>query len=324
MDALSNLEETSDKMTKAITRTLELIGITLDKINQVNSSVNSIADESVKLGQNIQVVDTAMKDVEVSNQNMVSNMQQVSEVVDMMTGRITDADENTKIMRSKYEETSENVSKIESVVGKLIEELGTGGFMGMKDICTGMHLMLEYVVDGQKKEYKTKVKQVGESFLVTEEIVGIKTTKNASVNLQVVVENSLYCWKNVKLIVQNSGECRITVDGNPEVLNRRKYKRMPMHNTYVGRMSEMENPFYGKLVNISAGGFAFATDDKSIEDKKGRFVSLSVDNFNVVDRGRLEGTIIRITKNGNMYYLGCRMHEDSKEIYDYVEKNYKG
>ena len=99
---------------------------------------------------------------------------------------------------------------------------------------------------------------------------------------------------------------------------------MPMHNTYVGRMSEMENPFYGKLVNISAGGFAFATDDKAIEDKKGRFVSLSVDNFNVVDRGRLEGTIIRITKNGNMYYLGCRMHEDSKEIYDYVEKNYKG
>lgn len=323
MDALANLEGTSDKMTLAIGRTLELIAATLDQITQVNSSVNSIAEESVKLGQNIQVVDEAMKDVEVSNRNMVDNMQQVNEVMNLMTTRISDADENTKIMRSKYEETSENVSKIENVVGKLIEELGSGGFMGMKDVRSGMHIMLWVNEEGRKKEYRTRAREMGENFLITEEVKGLKVSKHATVDMQIIVDNSLYGWKNVKLIALSDGEFRITVEGNPEVLNRRKYKRMPLKNTYTARMTEMEKPFRGRMVNISAGGFAFATDEKEIENKKGCFVSLTVDNFDVVEKGRLEGTIIRITKNDNMYYLGCRMHEDSKEIYNYVEKNYK-
>ena len=323
MDALSNLEDTSDKMTQAIGRTLELISATLEQITQVNSSVNSITEESVKLGQNIQVVDNAMKEVEVSNRNMVENMQQVNDVMNLMTNRISDADENTKIMRSKYEETSENVSKIENVVGKLIEELGSGGFMGMKDVRVGMHIMLWVTEEGRKKEFRTRAKEIGENFLIAEEVAGLKVSKHATVDVQIIVDNSLYGWKNVKLIALHDGDFRITVDGNPEVLNRRKYKRMPIKNTYTARMTEIEKPFRGRMVNISAGGFAFATDEKEIENKKGCFVSLTVDNFDVVEKGRLEGTIIRITKNDNMYYLGCRMHEDSKEVYEYVEKNYK-
>ncbi len=323
MDALSNLEDTSDKMTQAIGRTLELIAATLDQITQVNSSVNSITEESVKLGQNIQVVDEAMKDVEASNRNMVDNMQQVNDVMNLMTTRISDADENTKIMRSKYEETSENVSKIETVVGKLIEELGSGGFMGMKDVRAGMHLSVWVEDDGRKTEYKTKAKEIGENFLITEAVNGLRASKHASVEVQIIVDNSLYVWKNVKVLALSGGEFRITVEGNPQVLNRRKYKRMPIRNTYTGRIFGIEKPFRGRMVNISAGGFAFATDEKEIEDKKGSFISLTVDNFDVVEKGRLEGTIIRITKNENMYYLGCRMHEDSKEIFEYVEENYK-
>ena len=323
MDALANLEGTSDKMTQAITRTLELIAVTLDKINLVTSSVNSITEESVKLGRNIQVVDEAMKEVEVSNRNMVDNMQQVTDVMNLMTNRITDADNNTRIMRSKYEETSENVSKIENVVGKLIEELGSGGFMGMKDVCAGMHLVLQITEDGRKTEYRTKVKETGENFLLTESIEGLKTSKHTEADIQIVVDNSLYEWNNVKLLATNNREFRITVIGHPKVLNRRKYRRMPMSNTYTARMPEMEKTFRGRMVNISAGGFAFATDEKEIERKKGSFISLKVDGFDAVEEGKIEGTIIRITKNGNMYYLGCRMHEDSKAIYDYVEKNYK-
>lgn len=323
MDALANLEETSDKMTQAITRTLELIEVTLEKIGEVNSSVSSITEESIKLGSNIQIVDDAMRDVEESNRNMVDNMKQVNEVMNLMTERIENADENTKLMRSKYAETSDNVSQIETVVGKLIEELGSGGFMGMKDIRKGMHLVMRVEDEGRVTEYHTTAKEIGETFLVTEAMKGVKASKRATIDIQIIVDNSLYGWKNVKLIALNSGEYRITVDGNPEVLNRRKYKRMPMHNTYTGRMIELPEAFRGKMVNISAGGFAFATEEKAIEDKKGCFVSLTVDNFNLVPKGRLEGTIIRVTKNGNMYYLGCRMNDDSKEINEYVEKNYK-
>ncbi len=323
MDALSNLEDTSDKMTHAIGRTLELISATLDKITQVNNSVNSITQESVKLGQNIQVVDEAMQEVEASNRNMVDNMQQVTDVMNMMTSRISAADENTRIMRSKYEETSENVSKIESVVGQLIEELGSGGFMGMKDVRAGMHLVLQVNEDGQKKEYRTRAKEVGESFLIAEAINDLKMSKHAIADIQIVVDNSLYIWKNVKLLATGSGELRIMVEGNPEVLNRRKYRRLPIKNTYTAKIADVEKTFHGRMINISAGGFAFTTEEKEIENKIGSFISLTVDGLDTVEKGKLEGTIIRITKDGNRYHLGCRMHEDSKEIYNYVEKNFR-
>lgn len=323
MNALAELEETSDAMTGAITRTLELIATTLDKINMVSGSVNSITEKTIKLGDNIQVIDTAMKEVESSNRNMVGNMQQVKDVMNLMTTRISDADSNTRIMRSKYEETSENVSKIEMVVGKLIEELGSGGFMGMKDVVDGMHMMLYIHDNGAKTEIRTKIKEVGVNFLITEKVKDFAVSKKAGFGIQIVVNNSLYEWQDVKVIRTNGGELRIAVEGNPKVVNRRKYPRMSFQNTYTGHMVGLGKEFTGHMVNISAGGFAFATDEKEIEDKKGCFVSLEVDGLDVVEKGRLEGTIIRITKNGSIYYLGCRMLEDSKAILEYVEQNYE-
>lgn len=323
MNALSELEETSDAMTEAITRTLELIATTLDKINLVSGSVTSITEKTIKLGTNIQVVDTAMKEVESSNQNMVGNMQQVKNVMNLMTTRISDADKNTRIMRSKYEETSENVSKIETVVGKLIEELGSGGFMGMKDICVGMHMSLFAGENGIKTEFKTKIKEVGANFIVTEKIKGLTVSKKTRAGIRIVVNNSLYEWNDVRMILLNGGEVRVEVEGNPRVLNRRKYPRMAINNTYTAYMTELGRKFSGNMVNISAGGFAFATTEKEVEDKKGCFVSLQVDGLDVLENKRLEGTIIRITRNGSMYYLGCRMLEDSKVIQEYVEKNYE-
>ena len=127
----------------------------------------------------------------------------------------------------------------------------------------------------------------------------------------------------MKLLATGSGELRVTVAGNPEVLNRRKYRRLPMKNTYRAKIADVEKTFQGRMINISAGGFAFTTEEKEIENKIGSFVSVTVDGLDTVEKGKLEGTIIRITKDGNRYHLGCRMHEDSKEIYDYVEKNFR-
>ncbi|WP_455718922.1 methyl-accepting chemotaxis protein [Anaerosporobacter sp.] len=127
--ALQHLEGTSEKMTNSITSILELINNTILKINQVNQSVTNITEDSVQLGESIQVIDTAMREVEVSNKNMVVNMKEVSSVMDLMTNSVQNADETTKTMLNKYEETSNNVKKIEEVVGKLMEELDTGGSM---------------------------------------------------------------------------------------------------------------------------------------------------------------------------------------------------
>ncbi|MBQ8596166.1 MAG: methyl-accepting chemotaxis protein, partial [Lachnospiraceae bacterium] len=52
MGALSHLEETSEKMTESIMKTMELIRLNLEKITQVNESVTKITEDSVQIGNN--------------------------------------------------------------------------------------------------------------------------------------------------------------------------------------------------------------------------------------------------------------------------------
>lgn len=129
-DALTHLDETSGKMTQSITQTLELIQTTREKLTLVKESVSSITQDSTTLGENIKVIDGAMKDVESSNQDMVDNMKQVCDTMDVMTKCINQSDDVSRTMLSKYEESAINVNKIETIVGKLMGELGTGGFHG--------------------------------------------------------------------------------------------------------------------------------------------------------------------------------------------------
>ncbi len=324
MSALANLEETSDKMTSAITKTLEIIGVTLEKISSVNESVQSIASETIKLGNNIQVVDEAMSEVEESNKNMVGNMQMVTDIMEDMTSSIVDASENTKVMRNKYQETSENVINIENVVGKLIEELGEGGFMSLEDVKIGMKLIITETEGNRVRDYKTYAEKIKEGSVITGCVEALNVSNNAKYDLEVVVDNNLYGWENVKLVMNKNGKTQIFVEGNPKVINRRKYSRMPMRNKCVItiRTGEGEIDYNGHLVNISAGGFAFKTSEAGISDKKGLNVVLDVDGFEHVTKSKLEGTVIRITDNDGEYILGCRMFEDNMEIRDYVERNF--
>ena len=103
-------------MTEAIQKTLELIQLSFDKVNQTNQSVEKITADSGQLGRNIEVIDSAMKEVEKSNTHLVENMEQVSGVVETMTDRISHSDETTKTMLSKYTETVLNIDSIEHVV----------------------------------------------------------------------------------------------------------------------------------------------------------------------------------------------------------------
>ena len=280
LGALGNLEETSDKMTNSIIKTMELIHQTLDMITQVNESVARITEDSVQIGNNIQVIDSAMTEVEDSNKNLVDNMNQVSEVMELMTTSITDADATTKVMRSKYEETYNNVNTIEAVVVKLIEELGTGGFMGVRDIRKGMFLN---VVAGNKREgaeYKATVSDVLENGVIVDapERNGneLEVTKGGEYHLQVIVDNELYNWDNVDIHVQRDGRYRILVEGNPVVLNRRKYRRMPIFHACEISSRSSDKTYDGKMVNISASGFAFPTRAAEIKSSKGTLVSLNV------------------------------------------------
>ncbi|MBO5279308.1 MAG: PilZ domain-containing protein [Lachnospiraceae bacterium] len=326
LDALGRLEDTSDKMTESITRTLELINQTIEKVTQVNKSVVRITEDSTQLGKNVQVIDTAMREVESSNRNMVDNMKQICDVMELMTESIADADTTTKTMRSKYEETSSNVINIEKVVGKLIEELGVGGFMGIKDVKPGMHLS---VVEGDiynGVKYTSEVTEVTEGNVIADKLVNNKTelavSKSQSYHLQIVVDNQLYNWDNVKIVRLKDGSYKLTVEGNPAVLNRRKYKRMPMFNPCEISMKTSGKTIQGKMVNISANGFAFSACDSDLLEAKGSLISIRIGDFDLLEGRPVDGYIIRVTDNDGEYIVGCRMLEDNQKILEFVDRNY--
>ncbi|MBQ9119764.1 MAG: PilZ domain-containing protein, partial [Lachnospiraceae bacterium] len=329
MNALSHLAETSEKMTAAITKTLQLINETRENIVTVSESVNAITEDSIKLGNNVQVVDTAIREVEDSNKNMVENMNQVTEVVELMTRSIAVADDTTREMKSKYAETSANVINIESVVGHLITELGSGGFMSVKDLKPGMYLSVAEQGDAMSAEYKGTIASISE-----DGEIHVNELKNASgsfvysktekYELKIVVDNGIYSWEDIKIHAQKNGSFKITVHNNPKVQNRRKHRRMPLSNACTIELKTAQSTLRGRMINISAGGFAIETTADEIVNAKGKPIAITIADFPLLDGKKLEGHIIRVTDNRGHYIVGCRMLEDNVEIYDFVEKNYKG
>lgn len=333
MAALEHLEQTADKMTMSITETLNLINATMDKVEQVNQSVTDITSDSTRLGDNIQIIDSAMKEVEASNQNMVDNMKQICDVMEVMTQCVENADSTTKSMLSKYEETSVNAENIGKVVGDLVKKLGDGGFMGVKDVRPGMRtFIITKDAANTEKEYKGEILEKREdSILValkpeTADNLNLKD-KSLSYSLRIVVDNVLYYWKDVKTAPakgNNANCCIVTPLGNPSVLNRRKFPRMPIDNSCIIKVKDSNHTYNGNMVNISAGGFACSIFSGNMEEIKDKYIELSIPGFALPEGRALEGTVIRITNNQDgTLTIGGRMSEDNIAIRDYVNQNYK-
>lgn len=327
MEALQSLEVTSDKMTESITTILELITETLSVIQSVNTGVGQIETDSVKLGEEIQVVDSAMKQVENSNKNMVTNMKEVRSIMEGMKKSVRASEETTETMLSKYEETAKNVVKIENVVGKLVEELGEGGFMGVKDLLPGMSVLLAETVS--KKECSGEVASTeGTDFLIarnkeTESFLSGFSSK-ATYQVRVVVGNAVYIWDNVRIAKdkkETDKNFRVLIDGEtPKVMNRRKYPRLSMNNPCEIKLLSKDQILFGAMVNISAGGFAFMCRAKEMADVIGEKVAVTIDGFELLQGEALHGRVIRSSDNDGVFCVGCRMHADHAGIEEYVRK----
>ena len=61
MEALSHLEETSEKMMESITETVKLIQLNIDKMAYVNKSVTDITNDASTLGENIKLLTVLSK-----------------------------------------------------------------------------------------------------------------------------------------------------------------------------------------------------------------------------------------------------------------------
>ena len=329
MSALAHLEETSQKMLEAITETIELIQLNIEKVSNVDRSVTDITNDATTLGANIKIVDSAVKEVEASNKTLTDNMQQVCEIMEVMTERINNAELTTKEMLNKYEESAKSAVDIETVVGHLMEELGVGGFMGVHDVRAGMKIAIALNQGGKKEYIGEVVERIEKELYVTLEDnhrdVIDKNDKHAVCQLRIVVDNVLYSWDNIEMHLTKSGESgnyKLTVETNPSVFNRRKYPRMPLANICTIKVKGSDVIYHGRMANISANGFAFASREGLFSEMKGQDVIVDVKDMELLKGKPLEGCIIRASNNDGEYIVGCRMPQDSDAIREYVSKNY--
>lgn len=331
MSALAHLEETSEKMLEAITETIALIQANIEKVSSVDRSVTDITNDATTLGVNIKIVDSAVKEVETSNKTLSDNMQQVCELMKVMTERIDRAELTTKEMLSKYEESAKSAVDIETVVGHLMEELGVGGFMGVQDVRAGMKIAVVLNAAGaDKKEYIGEVVDCEEKELyVTLEDnnrdVVERKEKHAECQLRIVVDNVLYSWENIEIHQtrnEEKGRYKLIVETNPKVFNRRKYPRMPLTNSCTIKIKNGNETYHGRMANISANGFAFACRDKAFADRKGTDIIVEIHGDAVLSNNKWEGCVIRSSNSDGEYIVGCRMPQDSDIIKEYVSKNF--
>ena len=270
-EALSRLDEISGKMTSSIEETLKLIQVTLEKVTQTGENVNKITQDSSLLGEHIQTIDSAMKEVESSNRQLVENMEQVSSIVETMTTCISDSDETSKRMLSKYEESASNINNIENVIQELMCELGIGGFMGLDDIHAGMKAKVILPKHLERMEYHGEVRSVAEnsiSLILSDnpQLNGSETCK-----VQVTVDNVLYCWDQAQIQADTASGSHayvLQLSARPEIKNRRKYPRADVSNPCTITLKDSDTTFSGQLDNISANGFAFLIRDPFFMDHK--------------------------------------------------------
>ena len=330
MEALAHLEETSGRMMESIAETVNLIQVNIEKVSNVDKSVTNITNDAASLGENIKVVDNAVKEVAASNETLVANMKQVGEVMEVMTGSINEAEETTKAMLSKYDESVKSAISIENVVGKLMEELGVGGFMGVQDVLEGMKVAVSVTDATNKKDYLGEVisrddKKVTVSLEDNGRLLVDKKEKHQTCQLRIVVDNVLYCWDDITIRAEKQGEAGnyvLLVENNPKVYNRRKFPRMPFANKCKVVVNGEGTEYSGKMVNISANGFAFAVRNEYFANSKGKQVVVSVDDFTVLGSKPLTGRVIRSSDNEGEFIVGCRMPEDNEAIREYVTQNY--
>lgn len=327
MDALMLLETTSDNMTESITTILGLVSKTLETIQVVNSSVGTIASDSKQLGDEIQVVDSAMKRVETSNQSMVENMKQVQDIMVTIVEGVKESEETTKTMMSKYEETAKNVAGIENVVGKLVSELGAGGFMSVDDLRQGMSVSI--FEQGSNVEYRTEIDAVKNKKILIRADQKLTSFlgdfRRKKFEIRIIVDNSVYIWTETSIVADRAfpGFYEPVLNTRPRVMNRRKYPRLAMNNTCEVVIRGSAHAATGRMVNISAGGFAFAVKNDDFKSAVGKRVELTVNDFDLLKGKKLGGTIIRSTDDERTYIVGCRMHEDNEEIMNYVNMRMK-
>lgn len=330
IESLNTLEETSQHMTDAISEIISLIVDAKDKVESASNSMADIKSHAKELEDSINVVDSAMNDVSTANSHLVENMSYIEQVMDTVKDNLVDADLTTKTMMSKYESTVDSVSEIENVVGKLVEHLGASGFMGIEDIKPEM-IVTMVPFNGKAKEGIA----ISQIYSIVEDTIFIdgffgnnkiedKIIPDQTYEIRVIVENSVYVWKNISLEreIYDGRICfKAAITTDPQVLNRRKFPRVTLDNPCSVTVRNTGKTYICQMYNLSANGFAFVSEDRVFEDCKGKMINVEIPELPLLNGVTLTGCVIRATHDSQKYVVGCRMPSDNMEIKAYVEQH---
>lgn len=317
MNALDILGATSDNMTVSVERIIELIAKTAEKIELVFESVSAISSDSVLLGANVNNINQAIGEVETSNIQLVENMNSVNDIMGSIVVKVVETADNSEEIRNKNEETSAHVISIEHTVNKLIEELGATGLMDVSDIHEDMVVSLKATND--TTIYKGTVSEVIKNVISVTFENDIRSSFAGTCDVSIVVNNTTYHWTNATILQTQKHTVAVKVDGQPTIVNRRKYPRMPLISSCEITLKSGETTT-GNMVNISANGLSFTTKDTGL--KMGELLKIRITHFPI--QTALSAVAIRqaVLADGSIQY-SCRMLDDNMEIAEYVESKLK-
>jgi len=244
--------------------------------------------------------------------------------MEMMNESVGYSETTSVAMLKKYEETERNVVNIEEVVGKLVEELGDGGYMTLRDIRPGMKASMLFMENN--KEFKAEIVEVLDGSVIVRSREREDITYEVSeqkIEFRIYVDNIVYMWKNIEPThVKANGvvQYRLRLKEDPKVLNRRQYVRLPIENSCDVFVKSKSATYAGRMVNISAGGYAVEVTENEFVNCVGEQIQITIHDFALLEGMPLYGTILRCTDNHGSYTIGCRMLEDNVTIKNYVDE----
>lgn len=200
--------------------------------------------------------------------------------------------------------------------------------MSLADVTAGMKVILS--AQGSREEYHTEILAVESEKVIIKSTAQlencIKENAKKQYSVRIVVNNTVYLWNNVELNRKSKtedGQIQLVLEGKPNVLNRRKHPRLPLTNSCDIFLKSKNRSYPGRVVNISAGGFAFACKDEEFASANGEMVQLTIHDFELLQGQALPGFIIRSSDDNGTYIVGCRMPEDHEGIQKYVSARMK-
>lgn len=272
----------------------------------------------------MQAVSEALSEMEIFGKELAVQVQEEEQITELVTGNVLDAGTVSEIMADKCQETLLYAEKMSENAQHLILRLGDGGFIGIRDAEPGMTVVLTRKTDGE--EYYAEIAEVSEKAVLieayeeTREFLG--NPGQGEYRICIIANNAMYLWREVTIEAEEN--CyRLCPEGNPRVVNRRKYPRLPLRNGCDVCLKSSGTFYKGHMVNISAGGFAFCCDAPEFAHAEGEEISIMIQNFELEEVKKLSGVGIRATRDNGKFLIGCRMHEDNMKIKQYVESRMK-